>query len=45
MNGDIGIDVAKLNMEEFKKEIDRLEKKGGKRTLQKKNKEDVLKKC
>ena len=27
MNRDIGIDVVKLNMEEFKKEIDRLEKK------------------
>ena len=27
MNGDIGIDVVKLNIEEFKKEIDTLEKK------------------
>ena len=37
MNGDICIDVVKLNMEEVKKEIDRLEKKKTKkRSLQKK---------
>ena len=37
MNGDIDIDVVKLNMEEFKKEIDRIEKKENKkRALQKK---------
>ena len=37
MNGDIDIDVVKLNMEEFKKEIDRIEKnKTKKGALQKK---------
>ena len=43
MNGDIGIDVVKLNMEEFKKEIDRLEKRKQKQIPTKKNKEGVLK--
>ena len=36
MNGDIGIDAVKLNMEEFKKEIDRLEKKKAKKSPTKK---------
>ena len=45
MNGDIGIDAVKLNMEEFKKEIDRLEKKRAKKKALQKNKEDVLKKA
>ena len=43
MNRDIDIDVAKLNMEEFKKEINMLEKKKTKKEPYKKNKEGVLK--
>ena len=43
MSRDIDIDVAKLNMEEFKKEINMLEKKKIKKEPYKKNKEDVLK--
>ena len=45
MNGDIGIDVVKLNMEEFKKEIDRLEKKKTKTDPYKIKQRRCLKKC
>ena len=43
INGNIGINVAKLNMKKFKNEIDRLKRKEAKKTTCKKNKEDVLK--
>ena len=43
INGNIGINVAKLNMKKFKNEIDRLKRKEAKKTTYKKNKEDVLK--
>ena len=43
MNRDIGIDVVKLNIEEFKKEINMLEKKKTKKQPYKENKEHVLK--
>ena len=45
MNRDIGIDVVKLNMEEFKKEIDRLEKKKTKTDPYKIKQRRCLKKC
>ena len=37
INGNIGINVAKLNMKEFKNEIDRLKRKKAKKTTYKKN--------
>ena len=41
VNGNIGINVAKLNMNEFKNEIDGLKKKKAKKPSQKTNKKDV----
>ena len=42
INGNIGISVAKLNMEEFRDEIKRLENKKAKKDSYKKNKKDIL---
>ena len=42
INGNIGINVVKLNIEEFKDEIDRLEKKKAKKESHKRNKKGVL---
>ena len=45
ISGDIGINIVKLSMKEFKNEINRLKKKKTKKQPYKKNKEDVLKNC
>ena len=42
INEDIGINVVKLNIEEFKDEIDKLEKKKAKKESYKRNKKEVL---
>ena len=42
INANIGINVAKLNMKEFKNEIDRLKRKKAKKQSYKTNKKDVL---
>ena len=41
-NGNIGINVAKLNIEDFRDEIDRLERTKAKKELYKRNKKEVL---
>ena len=43
MNGNIGINVAKLNMKEVENRIDSLKRKKAKKSTYKKNKEDVFK--
>ena len=45
MNGDIGIDVVKLNMEKLKKEKNRLKKRKQKKETYKKKYRRCLKKC
>ena len=42
INGNIGINVAKLNIEDFRDEIDRLERTKAKKELYKRNKKEVL---
>ena len=42
INENIGINVVKLNIEEFKDEIDKLEKKKAKKESYKRNKKEVL---
>ena len=42
INGNFGINVAKLNMRAFKNEIDRLKRKKAKEQSYKTNKKDVL---
>ena len=42
INEDIDINVVKLNIEEFKDEIDKLEKKKAKKESYKRNKKEVL---
>ena len=42
INANIGINVAKLNMKEFKNEIDRLKRKKANKQSYKTNKKDVL---